>query len=64
MYYLVGKYTISSSHFSPQSTATFRGNLNLYIDQPITKGRCQPFEDHVSDTSDSPDVTVLDCVTV
>ena len=36
------------------------GNLNLYLDQPITKGWCcQPIRGHVSHPTDSPTVTRL-----
>ena len=49
---------IPTSHVSPQSIAT-RGNPNLYLDQPITKGWCQPIRGHVPYLTDSPNVTRL-----
>ena len=35
------------------------GNPNLYLDQPITKGWCQPMGGHASHPTDSPIATML-----
>ena len=35
------------------------GNPNLYLDQPITRGWCQPIGIHVSHSTDSPTATRL-----
>ena len=43
---------------SPQCIMTW-GNPNLYLDQPITKGWCQPYGHHVSYPMDSPPATQL-----
>ena len=48
----------STGDVSPKCTAT-HDNPNIYFDQPIIKGWCQPVEGHVSNPTDSPPATRL-----
>ena len=49
-----------NSHWSCDPTIVLtRGNPNLYLDQPITKGWCQPIGNHVRYHFDSPNATRL-----
>ena len=51
---------VGNSHRSHEPTIHCDwGNPNLYLDQPITIGWCQPVGGHVSYLTDSPDATRL-----
>ena len=49
---------IPTGHMCPYCNRAL-GNPNLYLDQPITKSRCQPIGGHVSYPTDSPIVSRL-----